>query len=283
MEKISESVYANVEWDGGNVACINTSEGVVLVDTPMLPDHIEQCEAFISDLNPMGVKYIINTHIHFDHIIGNNQLGGTVIMHESMREDLFKENSTLRESFVPGTPGRTQEDTDFILGEPLIASEITVIDALALHMGDRTLRLYHVGGHTRDSMVVYVEEDQVLITGDNVTSGLHPYKGDASFADWNKALARLKTFDVKTVVPGHGPICTADDIDRLADCLQRMWDLTWDLVAKDLPEDEIVTGVHEALFTFFDVEPEMVESSGMMFDLGTRRLIEEIGSHNGNH
>lgn len=276
MEKISESVYANVEWDGGNVACINTSEGVVLVDTPMLPDHIQQCKAFVSDLNPRGVRYIINTHIHFDHIIGNSQLGGSVIMHEKMREDLFKENSTLRESFVPGTPGRSQADIDFILGEPLIPSEITVMTDLALHIGGKTLRVYHVGGHTRDSMVVYVEDDRVLITGDNVTSGVHPYKGDASFGDWNRALGRLKTFEVKTVVPGHGPICTADDIDRLAEYFQEMWDLTWDLSAKDLPEEEIVSAVHEALFTFFDVEPEMVESAGMMFDLGTRQLIKEI-------
>jgi len=278
MEKIAEGIYANVDWDGGNVACIDTPEGVVLVDTPMLPGQIEECKTFVSKLNPRGVRYIINTHIHFDHIIGDNQLGGSVIMHERMRENLHGENSTLRESFVPGTPGRTQAEIDFIIGEPLILSEITVIDALALHMGPKTLRLYHVGGHTPDSIVVYVEEGQVLITGDNVTNGLHPYKGDACFSDWIKALQRLKTFEVETIIPGHGTICGPEAIGGLSDYFQQMWDLAWDLAAADRSEDEIVETIHRELFAYFDVDPDMIEGAKMMFDVGTRQLVSEIDS-----
>ena len=276
MEKITEGVYANVEWDGGNVACIDTSEGVVLVDTPMLPAHIEQCKSFIADLNQKGVKYIINTHIHFDHIIGNNLLGGSVIMHEKMRENLYAENSTLRETFVPGTPGRSQADIDFILNEPLVASEITVISDLALNLGEKTLKIYHVGGHSPDSIVVYIENDQILITGDNVTNGLHPYKGDACFADWIKALERLKTLKVKTVIPGHGIIGTADTIDRLSDYFQKMWQCARDLVAENRSEDEVIEAIHSKMFTYFDVDPEMIESAKMIFNMGTRRLLKEI-------
>jgi len=40
IEAITERIHANVEWDGSNVACVNTTEGVVLVDTPMLPKDI---------------------------------------------------------------------------------------------------------------------------------------------------------------------------------------------------------------------------------------------------
>ena len=196
IEKISEHIFANVEWDGGNIACINTDEGVVLVDTPMLPEHIAEWKAFVLGLNPKGIKYIINTHIHFDHIIGNYQLGGTLIMHEKMRENLFKENATLRESFVvPGTPGRTQEQ-----------------------------------------------------------------------------------IDIQTVVPGHGPICTKATIDKLSDYFQKLWDMTWELTAKNLPENDIVQNVQEEMFAFFDVDPEMIERSKMMFDMGTRQLIKEITS-----
>lgn len=279
IEKITGDIYANVEWDGGNIACINTSEGIVLVDTPMLPEHIAEWKDFVTGLNPQGVKYIINTHIHFDHIIGNSQLGGIAIMHEKMRENLFKENATLRENFVvPGSPGRTQEQIDFILSQPFIASEITMAEEMTLHLGNHTLRLYHLGGHTPDSIMVYAEEDKVLITGDNVVSGMHPYKGHAGFNDWIKALERMKTLDVHTVIPGHGPVCNKEAIDKLADYFQKLWDMTWELTSKDRPEDEILRSVQQELFTYFAVDPEMVDRSRMMFDLGTRQLIKEITS-----
>jgi cyclase len=232
IEKITDDIFANVEWDGGNIACINTDEGAVLVDTPMLPEHIAEWKAFVTGMNSKGIKYIINTHIHFDHIIGNSQLGGTTIMHEKMRENLFKKNATLRDAFVvPGTPGRTQEQIDFILSQPLIASEITMAEDLTLHLGNHTLRLYHVGGHTPDSIIVYIDEDKVLMAGDNIVSGMHPYKGDACFNDWIKALERMKTLDIQTVIPGHGPVCTKADIDTLSDYFQRLWDITWQLIS----------------------------------------------------
>jgi len=276
MEDITEGIYANTDWEGGNVSCINTSEGVVLVDTPMMPSQIDDCSAFVQRLNPKGVKYIINTHIHFDHIIGNNRLGGALIMHEQMRERLHDEDSTLRESFVPNSPGRTREEIDFILNEPLLKSEITVITDLALHLGDTTIKAFHMGGHTPDSMVVYVEESKVLITGDNVTSGTHPYKGDACFSDWIKVFQRLKTLDIDIVIPGHGTICGPETIDTQADYFQRMWDLAWDLCAKDKSEDDVVKSVGEALFGFYEVDPEMVDGARAMFDVGTRRLYKEL-------
>jgi len=276
MERITEGIYASTDWEGGNVACIDTPDGVVLVDTPMMPPQIDECKAFVQSLNSNGVRYIINTHIHFDHIIGNNRLGGALIMHEEMREHLHEEDSTLRESFVPNSPGRTQEEIDFILNEPLPKSEITVMTDLALHLGDKTIKAYHMGGHTPDSMVIYVEESKALMTGDNVTSGTHPYKGDACFSDWIKVFQRLKTLDVETVIPGHGTICGPDEIGTQADYFQQMWDLAWDLCAKDRSEDEVVEAVREELFGFYEVDPEMIDGARMMFDMGTRRLYREL-------
>ena len=88
IKKITENVYAMVGYEGCNVACINTKEGMILVDTPTFLEGIEDLKAFLSGLNPEGVRYIINTHIHFDHIIGNNRIGGKVIMHRMGGERL---------------------------------------------------------------------------------------------------------------------------------------------------------------------------------------------------
>ena len=276
IEKITENIFANVAYEGGNVACINTAEGVVLVDTPMLPKDIALWKDFVVGLNPKGVRYIINTHIHFDHIIGNRQIGGRVIMHERTRELLGQEGATLREGMAGGMPGRTKEEVDFILSEPLIPPEITLSKTLTLHLGETTLRISHVGGHTEDSIVVYAVEDRVLITGDNITAASHPYKGEACFSDWIEVLQELKTYDVDTIIPGHGDVCGRDEIDRFIDYFQALMKTTETNIGKGHPDDEVVKLVQEEMFGYFEVDPEMLDGAKMMFDLGTKQLIKEI-------
>ncbi len=281
IEAITENIHANVEWDGSNVACINTTEGLVLVDTPMLPKDITHWKKFVLGLNPKGIRYIVITHAHFDHIIGCKQLGGTVIMHEKGRKSLFEKNATLRESMAGLAPGRTKEKVDFILSEPLVPSEITMGAELTLNLGETTLKLYHVGGHSVDSVIVYAVEDKVLLTGDNITAARHPYKGHASFADWIKALEYMNTLDVKTVIPGHGEICSQDEIQRFIDYMGALWELTSDLVKGGTAREDIVRTVHEKMFDHFETEPERLEAAKMMFDLGTNRLVEEIKQRQG--
>jgi cyclase len=249
IEKITGRIHANVEYDGTNVACVDTEEGVVLVDTPMLPKDIAQWKSFVLGLSPKGIRYIVITHAHFDHIIGCNQLGGTVIMQRTGRETLFEEDATLRESMAGLSPDRTREEVDFILSEPLIASEITMEKELTLNLGDTTLALHHVGGHN---------------------------KGHACFGDWIKALEYMNTLDVETVVPGHGEICGKDEIGRFIDYMRALWSITDDLVKRGVSCEDTVGRVADQLFGHFEVEPARLEAARMMFDQGTERLYREI-------
>jgi cyclase len=276
IEKITQRIHANVEWDGSNVACIDTTEGVVLVDTPMLPKEIAEWKEFVLGRSPKGVKYIVITHSHFDHIIGCRQLGGTVIMHKEGRDKLFEENATLRESMAGLAPDRTREEVEFILSEPLIPSEITMGAELTLNLGDTTLALHHVGGHSPDSIVVHAVEDRVLMAGDNITSAMHPYKGHACFGDWIEALEYMDTLDADRIIPGHGEICGKDEIGRFIDYMKGLWNLTSELMEAGESRDDVVKAVAETMFGHFEVEPERLEAARMMFDLGTRRLHEEI-------
>ncbi len=276
IEAITENIHANVEWDGSNVACINTTEGLVLVDTPMLPKDITHWKKFVLGLNPKGIRYIVITHSHFDHIIGCKQLGGTVIMHEKGRERLFEEDATLRESMAGLAPDRTEEEVNFILSEPLIPSEITMGGTLTLNLGETTLELHHVGGHSDDSIVVHALEERVLLTGDNITSARHPYKGHACFSDWIEALEFMDTLDVETIIPGHGEICGRDEIGRFIDYMRALHSLTSESIEEGISCDAVVSRVAERMFGYFETEPERLEAAKMMFDFGTKRLYEEI-------
>jgi cyclase len=276
IEAITEQIHANVEWDGSNVACINTSEGVVLVDTPMLPKDIAQWKKYVLGLNPKGIRYIIITHTHFDHIIGCNELGGTVIMQQKGRGSLFEENATLRETMAGLSPDRTREEVDFILSEPLIPSEITMGRELTLNLGETTLELHHVGGHSADSIIVHAVEEKILMAGDNITSATHPYKGHACFADWIEALEYMNTLDVETVIPGHGETCGPDEIARFIEYMKRLWKVTAESMRAGLSCDDTVRRVADQMFGHFETDAARLEAAKMMFDLGTKRLYREI-------
>lgn len=165
---------------------------------------------------------------------------------------------------------------EFILEEPLVPAQITFAARLTLHLGETTLELRHVGGHSPDSILVYAVEDRVLMTGDNLTSATHPYKGRACFGDWIEALRCMNALDVDTVVPGHGEVCGREEIGRFLDYMSGLWDRTRELTEEGLAGDEIVRRVHQEMFGHFEVEPARLEAASSMFDLGTERLHREI-------
>lgn len=274
-KRITENIFANTDYEGANVTCVNTSEGIILIDTPTFPSDIEDWKDFVLNVNTKGVQYIINTHIHFDHLIGNHRMGGKVVMHRLGGERLLKKGATLRETLV-GMTNEWARDIDFILSEPLVSPEITMEDRMTIHLGGYTFQLDHTGGHSADSILVYIAEPRILLTGDNLTAGRHPYRGGASFSDWIQALEHMKTYDIEYIIPGHGDICSREEIDRFIEYFHRQWDLAEDLVGKDRSEEEVVERMREEMFDFFEVEPEMVEGAGIMFDLGTKQLYKEI-------
>ena len=276
IQKISGHIHVNLEYQLANVACIDTGEGLVLVDTPTMPEDISHWKDFIDSMKGTGVAYIIATHHHFDHIIGNNRLGGNVIMQENAFEQLRKPGSTLLELLAPNLPDITQEKLDFLAAEPLISPTITFSDRMCLKLGDLTLQLFHLGGHSKGSLCVYVEEDKVLLAGDNVSVDQHPFRGHADHLEWIKALRWMKQLEIEAIIPGHGGICGVEQLDRVIEYLSRLWCLTESLVKKGAGLDEVIAETRNRMFDFFSVEPEALEEMTQLFDAGTPRLYEEI-------
>jgi glyoxylase-like metal-dependent hydrolase (beta-lactamase superfamily II) len=276
-QTLKNRIYTEIEYDGANVSCIDTGEGLVLIDTPLLQKDISHWQGFVAGLNDKDVRYIINTDHHFDHIIGNKQLGGTVIMHEAARAAMLTEGMTLRESMAGMSPGRTQEETDFILSEPLIPAHITFSDEMTLHLGC-TFRLIHTPGHTPGTICVHLVEDKVLFTGDNVVVGSHPYKGQGNFGDWLATLKRLEEMPADTIVPGHGEVCDKAGLKQVIRYFEELLTMTKDLLEKGVPREDVVAQVRDGLLGCYEIEPEMKEGAEAIFDEGTRRLCDELRS-----
>lgn len=276
IEEIKKGIYANVEYTPSNVTCINTGDGLILVDTPTMTEDVSQWKSFIEDQSTIGVKYIIATHHHFDHITGINSLGKRVIMQEKAFEEMLEEGATLREVMATELPGITEKNSNFILTEPHIHPEITFNDKLTINLGNLTLELYHIPGHTKGSLCVYVPEEKALIAGDTLTSGMPPFMGHGNITQWISTLTWMKDLDVDTIVPGHGEICSKDEINRLLEFLTSLRNLISDHIKKGSDIEGITAEAENMTNGIYTIDPEMFEETKMLLAASIPNLYNQI-------
>jgi cyclase len=216
-EKVGGSVYM-LTGAGGNIGVSIGDDGVVMVDDQFLP-LAPKIEAAITGLTDKPVRFVLNTHWHFDHTGGNEALGptATIVAHDNVRTRLAVGNPNLLGNKIDPAP-------------KVALPVITFGQSLTLHLnGEEVRALHYPKGHTDGDSVIYFSKSNVVHMGDDfVTYGL-PFVDVSSggsvrgLADnVEKAMASLPD-DVK-VIPGHGPVSTKADVkkftDLLRDCIQ---------------------------------------------------------------
>lgn len=192
---------------GYQISCalLLTRDLSILIDTLLGPADMGPVKQLLSSHGRGRPLVIVNTHYHWDHVWGNCAFPGTtVIGHALCRELLWKEGPAELTSYHP----RIRDAGPVEIALPTV----TFADRLVLHGGDMTVELRHTPGHTADSIVAYVPEEELLLAGDTVEYPfpLLEWPGDAGHAaDYLQQLGELERLAVRTVIPGHGPVSDA--------------------------------------------------------------------------
>ncbi len=211
LESIGDGIYVHhgehldidVGYQGDicNISVVVGSKGVAVIDTAGSLKVGQQLRAAIAEITKLPILYVINTHVHPDHIFGNAAFIGdkpTFVGHEALAEAM-----QLREEAY-------NKLNEKYLGEEAKGSEIViptlaVKDSLKLDLGDRslTLQAYPVA-HTNTDITVIDSKTQTLFTGDLLFVERTPViEGDIK--GLIATLEQLRAYqNVKQVVPGHG-------------------------------------------------------------------------------
>jgi cyclase len=240
FEKIADGVYYATATGsmvtGSNNVVIIGSRDVLVVDTGTSP---AAARAFIQDLKlltPKPVRYVVNTHFHYDHTDGNQVYAGKadIIGHEYVKQAIETLNVLQREPFktsqLTNVPLRIEmlktqiasakdPSTKQMLEQQLrVAQEgweqlkeikptppnVTYSTKKVLDLGGREVQLLFLGrGHTNGDTVIYLPKEKIVCTGDLMESQI-AYMGDAQFDEWVTTLDALKKLDFETDLPGHG-------------------------------------------------------------------------------
>ena len=211
MKKISANVYVESLLSRCNTSVVVTKEGVVVIDTPMIPANAKKVAAEIKKFGP--VRYVINTEPHGDHTSGDCYLGGTLVTHEGTREVILASKVKDFEGMLKMmSPESLPIPDDFHYRAP----DITLSERLTIYLGGHTFKLINLPGHSPYQVAVYCPEERIVFTSDNVVVEDMPYFHQALPDRWLESLKEYEKLDVDKVVPGHGGVTDKSAFKRMA-------------------------------------------------------------------
>ena len=250
LVRAAVGVYAAIRTDSsanvvhGNTTVIVNDRDVVVVDAAGTPAAARRVIAAVRQLTPKPVRYLINTHWHDDHTMGNQAWaeaypGLEIIGHPDTRHDMTTKAVANREQYVTSLPGTLEFIATQLAagngldGTPLAPGERESLTADArlareylaqapafrvtpptllvkrrftLVRGTRTIDIRHFGwGNTPGDLVVHLPGEQVVVTGDLVVWPT-PFVFDSHIASWQASLDSLRALGATTLIPGHGPV-----------------------------------------------------------------------------
>ncbi len=187
-----------------NAGFVVTQAGVVVFDSLGTPVLAEQLIGEIRKVTRQPIRRVIVSHWHADHYYGLQafkKLGAEIWAHEAARPVLGSAAAAdrlaqRRELLAPWVGD----------GFAVIPADHWLAGDAGFRLGGVHFHLRHVGpAHSPEDIVMFVEEDKVLFSGDTVFQGRVPFVGDADSKAWLAALDRLLALQPRAMVPGHGP------------------------------------------------------------------------------
>jgi len=260
VQKIAGGVYAVIRreppslWFNPNTVFIIGKKDVTVVDTNISSRYTREVLAELRKLTDKPVRYVVNTHWHEDHIIGNRVYREAFpevkfIGHKSTLEDLPTVGAANRRGSLENGGGfvrllknliakgenldkqklseeeRAGYESDIDLVESYLAEsadfqiilpDITVENRMEFDDGQRKIEILHLGrAHTGADLVVSLPKEKIVASGDLIVAPV-PLVGTTSYPlEYGATLENLLRLKAKIIIPGHGAVQRDDNYARL--------------------------------------------------------------------
>jgi len=247
FEKIAEGVYFGQPNMPGTMNCnvmvVIGDKDVLLMDGGTERETAKKLVADVKTLTDKPVRYVVNSHFHFDHAGANEGFGPDVQIIGSeytarrlsgnpydgrtfqrfygtgdkgitgtqvtglatQKADLAKETDAAKKADMQARIAATETQMAVLKTAKARKPDIVVKDKHVIARTAGEVQVLYLGrGHTGGDLMVYLPKEGIVATGDFMQNGL-AYMGDSYLEDWPKTIEAVKQLKFDRVVGGHGP------------------------------------------------------------------------------
>jgi cyclase len=224
LRQLAPGVYGYIQAGGpdrdnvsiSNAAVIVGDEGLLVVDALAAPIHARRFIAEIRKVTDKPFRHLVNTHHHADHINGNQYFAPVeIVSHPYCRQEVLKAVSgpkywPKREGWTDGTDERI-----------VLPATTTFESKMTYYVGNTEVQLIPMApAHTWGDLVVYLPQHKILVAGDLAFFYVAPFCQNASPSKWIDSCRTIEAMDVDTIIPGHGPIGTKQNLAEMRGYLE---------------------------------------------------------------
>lgn len=278
LKKLTDDVYV-LYGRGGNIGLAVTSEGAVVIDdqfADLAPGIAEQ----IKSVTSQPIRYLINTHHHFDHTGGNAFFikMTTIVAHDNVRKHMLavpqetinnatqrikdteakiakaeketpqsSELATLRQELA--TAKQSLESARAVKISDIPAPTLTFNREIRMYLGGKEVQAFHIKrGHTDGDSIIYFPADKVVHMGDLFFNKMIPFidrAHGASTMEWIETIdAVVARVDPSSqVIPGHGEVTTVPELKAFKQYFADLRAAVKQAVDKGLSRDQAIKEV----------------------------------------
>ena len=229
IHHVAGGIY-QIRGEGGNIGMSVGEDGIILIDDQFAPLS-EKIMAAIRSVSDAPIRFLINTHVHDDHVGGNAifaEMGATIIAHDRVRIRMM----------------------EGIRGNPPLAREawpiVTFSDPISLHFNGEEVRVFPVPpAHTDGDIYVHFTGSNVLHLGDAFRTTGYPNIDTGNGGTYQGTLDALQiAIDLAgpdtLLIPGHGVVSTREAAIELRDIAVEVHDRVAALLAQGMTYEEII-------------------------------------------
>lgn len=209
---------------GGNIGVSTGADGTLIIDD-QYDYQADEIAAALKRMKAEPPRFVINTHYHGDHTGSNAAFSAaaTVLAHDNVRIRMAAMGA-----------------------EAVELPNLTFDDRVTVHINGETISVFHAArGHTDGDSIVIFDDSNVMHMGDHLFNGSFPYVdldagGSVQGYIDNLMWALEKSDNATRIMPGHGPLASADDIEKTIEVLNATREVVRQGMAEGLSADDLV-------------------------------------------
>lgn len=188
-----------------NAGLVVTPEGGILIDTLPFPSETRQIIEFARRVVPRGIRYVVNTVAHADHVYGSYLFpDAELIAHEQTR--------VMLEKYAFASLHEAKEHTPELREVEIRLPKVVFNEGMVIRLGGKTVHIINTPGPSPEVCVVHVREDKVLFASDLMMPVPLIAGAFSDVEQYKRSLNNLYDYNLESIVQGHGEILLRGEV-----------------------------------------------------------------------